>query len=67
MNQKKRTPTTISIPDDLSPDAAMALYDVLADMTEKVWQHYQSVLVARIVNELVPPPEDPDFDGEIPF
>jgi len=67
MNPKKRTPTTISIPDDLSPQAAMALYDALADLTDKVWDHYESVLVPLIINELSPPPENPDFDDEIPF
>ncbi len=37
MKPKNSTPTTITIPDDLSPQATMALHDVLADMTEKVW------------------------------
>ena len=67
MNPKKRTPTTITIPDDLSPQAAMALHDALADLTDKVWDHYESVLVPLIINELSPPPENPDFDDEIPF
>ena len=45
----------------------MALYDALADLTEKVWDHYEPVLVPLIINEFSPPPENPDFDDEIPF
>lgn len=67
MKPENRTPTTITIPDNLSPHAAMALYDALANLTDKVWDHYESVLVPLIINELTPPSEDPDFDDEIPF
>ena len=36
MNPEKPTPTTLTIPDDLSPQAAMVLHDALADLTDNV-------------------------------
>ena len=68
MKPKSSTPKTITIPDDLSPEAAMALYDLLSEITETVWEHYQPQLVTLILNDLFPLTNKPvDFDDEIPF
>jgi hypothetical protein len=67
MTPQNHTPKTITIPDNLSPRAAMALHDLLVEMAETVWRHYEPVLVPLIISEFAPKPDDPDFDGEIPF
>ena len=61
-----------SVPDHLPPKAALALFDYLTDLADAVWQHYESVLVDQIMDEMnIPPDEcdelDPNFDDDIPF
>lgn len=68
MKPENRTPKTITLPDDLSPEAAMALYDVVREITEAVWEHYKPQLITRIRKDLFPLTSKPDnFDDEIPF
>ena len=65
----KSTPV-FSFPPNMEPKTAMALYELLNEMSEAIWQHYESELVKIIICELYPPPTDQlsfDFDDDIPF
>jgi len=58
------------VPDHLSPEVALALFDCLTDLVDAVWIHYEPVLLDQILNELHTTPEldaELDFDDEIPF
>ena len=66
MKSENRTRKTISLPDNLSYQAAMALYDVLCELSETVWEHYHS---NRYSNRQRPFPltrNPDDFDDEAP-
>ena len=61
-----------AVPDHLPPKAALALFDYLTGFADAVWQHYESVLVDQIMDEMNTPPDecdplDPNFDDDIPF
>ncbi len=65
-----RNTPRLTFPDHLPPEAALALFDCLADLVEVVWQHYEPVLLDQILNELNTTPDvdaELDFDGDIPF
>ncbi len=54
------------LPKDLSPKTALALFDLLNELTDALWQHYESELVDLIVNNS-DPQQSFDFDDELPF
>ena len=68
MKREEHTPKTITLPDDLSPEAALALYDLLRAITDTVWEYYKPQLVTLILDNFLPTTSIPvDFDDEIPF
>ncbi len=58
------------IPQDLSPHTALALFELLSDFTDALWQHYETELVKLIIDELdhIPAARQPlDYNDELPF
>jgi hypothetical protein len=63
-------PSPFSIPKQLSPPVALALYELLQELTDALWQHYEIDLIEQIRNDHEPVPASQqrfDFDDEIPF
>ena len=61
---------SFQIPQDLSPHTAMALFELLSEFTDALWQHYETELVKLIIDELNHIPDSQqsfDFNDEIPF
>ena len=42
------------LPEDLPPKTAMALFDLLNELTDALWQHYESELMDLIINNSDP-------------
>ena len=64
-------PLTVQVPDDWTPEQALAVYDLLHELAEAIWDRYESPLI-----ELLTPPgndKDPaqpelfDFDDPLCF
>ncbi len=59
-----------TLPEELSPPVALALFEVLQALTDALWQQYQSELVELIMAERNQVPASQralDFDDELPF
>ena len=68
MKREESTPKTITLPDDLSPEAALALHDVLRQITETVWELYKPQLISLILDNFLPTTSIPgEFDDDPPF
>ena len=58
------------IPGNLTPNTAMALYELLNEMAEALWHQYESELVELAIEELDHCPDSQqalDFDDDLPF
>ena len=64
-------PTSVfHVPQDLPPRTAMALFDLLSELTDALWQQYESELVELAIEELDHCPASQqtfDFDDDLPF
>ena len=61
---------SITLPLDLSPDTALALYDLLKDLADTLWQHYEIELRELTMEERNQYPASQqafDFDDHLPF
>ncbi len=59
-----------TFPEDLSPALALALFELLQNLTDALWQQYQSDLVELIMEERNQVPASQlvlDFDDDLPF
>ncbi len=59
-----------SIPDNLTPNTAMALYELLNEMADALWQQYESELVDLIIEERDHYPDSQQefgFDDDLSF
>ena len=59
-----------SIPEDLSPQVALALFEVLQDLTDALWQQYETELIEFIMQERSQVPASQqafDFNDDLPF
>ena len=59
-----------SFPADLPPPLALALFKVLQELTDALWQQYETQLVELIMEELDQCPASQynlDFDDNLPF
>jgi hypothetical protein len=59
-----------TLPEDLSPPVALALFEVLQDLTDALWQQYETDLVELIMQERNQFPASQqvlDFDDDLPF
>ncbi len=65
------TPFTLQLPEDWTPEQALAVYELLNALAESVWISYEPQLVQLIVSEIqqddAPQPDLFDFDDPIPF
>jgi len=62
--------TTVPIPQNLPPETALALFDLLSGLTHALWQQYESELVALIMDDLNTYPaaqQSFDFNDDLPF
>ena len=58
------------LPDDLPPETALALFDLLSALTDALWQHYETELVELIMDDLNAYPaaqQSFDFNDDLPF
>jgi hypothetical protein len=58
------------VPLDLPPQTALALFELLNDLTDTLWQHYETDLVALIMEDLNAHPATQqtfDFNDDLPF
>jgi hypothetical protein len=65
----KPTPD-FQLPQDLPPETAMALFDLLSGLIDALWQHYEIELVELIIKDLNQYPASQrafDFDDNLPF
>ncbi len=59
-----------TLPEDLSPPVALALFEVLRNLTDALWQQYETDLVELIMEERNQFPASQmglDFDDDLPF
>jgi len=63
-------PSPFPLPEHLSPPVALALFELLQELTDALWQQYETELVELIISERNPVPDSQqsfDFDDELPF
>jgi len=62
---------TLALPDDWTPEQALAVYELLTELAEIVWNRYEIPLIELLSPELseddASQPELFDFDDQLPF
>jgi hypothetical protein len=60
---------TLRLPDDWTPEQALAVYELLTDLAEAVWNRYELVLIEQWRGDPGDdsPPDLLDFDDPLPF
>ena len=62
---------TLQLPDDWTPEQALAVYALLNDLADAVWNRYDRVLINSLADDRDPgDPSQPDlfdFDDPVPF
>ena len=62
---------TLRLPDDWTPEQALAVYELLSELAETIWNHYEIPLLELLAPELdqddASQPDLLDFDDQIPF
>ena len=65
-----KSPPPTTLPTDLSPETALALFDLLHDLADALWQHYELDLVELTMAQRNQCPANQqafDFDADLPF
>ncbi len=60
----------ISLPEDLPPAVALALFEALQNLTNAVWNLYETDLIELIMaerNQVPPVQQTLDFNDDLPF
>jgi hypothetical protein len=60
----------LSLPEDLPPAVALALFETLDNLTNAVWNLYQTDLIELIMperNQVPPAQQGLDFNDDLPF
>jgi hypothetical protein len=60
----------LSLPEDLPPAVALALFETLDNLTNAVWNLYQTDLIELIMperNQVPPAQQVLDFNDDLPF
>ena len=60
----------VPLPEDLPPAVALALFEVLQDLTHALWNQYESDLIELIMTERDQAPDAQqvlDFNDDLPF
>jgi hypothetical protein len=62
---------TLQLPDHWTPEQALAVYDLLNDLAEAIWNRYEIPLIELLAPEIYPhntaQPDLFDFDDPLPF
>jgi hypothetical protein len=62
---------TLALPDDWTPEQALAVYELLSGLAETVWNRYETPLIELLSPEFnqddASQPELFDFDDQLPF
>ena len=62
---------TLRLPDYWTPEQALAVYELLKELTDIIWDRYELVLIEQLRRDLQPDdstqPDLFDFDDPIPF
>ena len=62
---------TLQLPDDWTPEQALAVYEFLTDLADALWNRYEIPLIQLLAPELDQNDDSPlelfDFDDPIPF
>ena len=66
---KRYTDYVIHLPRDWTPEQALAVHDLLAELAEAIWQHYEEPMIELLHSEYDQKEEQPDLFGfdPIPF
>jgi hypothetical protein len=63
-----KTHFLMHLPDDWTPEQALSVYELLHELAEAIWEHYETPLIELLI---APPkqhaPSQPDFDDDPPF
>lgn len=64
-------PVTVHVPDDWTGQQALDVYELLHELAEGIWDHYETSII-KVIDAPAParhpPPIDsPDFDDQLPF
>ncbi len=62
---------TLPLPDYWTPEEALAVYELLNDLADAIWNRYELVLIEQLRGELDDgddsQPDLFDFDDQLPF
>ncbi len=62
---------TLRLPDEWTPQQALAVYELLNALAEAIWNRYDTVLIEQLAGDLEPDeaaqPDLFDFDDPAPF
>jgi hypothetical protein len=62
---------TLQLPDDWTPEQALAVYELLNDLAEAIWNRYDRVLIDYLAADRDPDDGSPsdlfDLDDPLPF
>lgn len=66
-----RAPFTLEIPDHWTPEQALAVFELLKDLTDAIWNRYELTLIEMLAAELYQDDTSQldlfDFDDSVPF
>ena len=60
----------VTLPDDLPPAVALALFEFLQDISQALWDQYETELIELIMaerNQVPPARQALDFNDDLPF
>jgi hypothetical protein len=60
----------VTLPDDLPPAVALALFEFLQDISQALWDQYETELIELIMaerNQVPPVQQTLDFNDDLPF
>ncbi len=60
----------VPIPDNLPPALALALFEFLQDLSQALWDQYETELIELIMaerNQVPPTQQTLDFNDDLPF
>ena len=64
-------PVTVHMPDDWTGQQALNVYELLHELAEGIWDHYETLIIDHIDVQAQarnsPQPDPPDFDDALPF
>ncbi len=66
-----RAPSTLEIPDHWTPEQALAVFELLKDLMDSIWNRYELTLIEMLAAELYQDDTSQlglfDFDDSDPF